>query len=299
MPGASDRGLVLLACAGLGALLLFQQFGGIGRSDLFGRALSNSLHVPLFATVALLVSFVLRGSAWPLRLTVCAMLAALTEALQMFSSRQASLLDFSLDLLGVLGVLLGLELSRRTPARAGLIWAGVLATLVLATVAAPARIWASYVERDRLFPVLFEPGSRLLRPLWSSNSASRIVRPGQDAGFTGDRVLEVEWAQVRFPAVTLSEPVADWSGYRVLRVEIQVHDDRPMPLTVAVSHQHMEGTSAFTRMRGGGAGRQVIEFPLVELLPTRPGVGIDRVILHTDAEAAGRRLSLGRIRLAR
>ncbi|MEQ8783532.1 MAG: hypothetical protein RIE06_28040 [Roseibium album] len=64
---AERRRGAILALGGILALLLVQQFGQLGRSDLLGRALTNSLHVPLFALIALLVA---RGLPRPLPLRV-------------------------------------------------------------------------------------------------------------------------------------------------------------------------------------------------------------------------------------
>lgn len=299
----TGRAGLILSAAGLVTLLAFQQFASIGGSDLLGRTLNNSLHIPLFALIALFVARMLRRPNPLLVLLICVALAGLSELAQVFTSRDASLSDFGLDLVGTVPVVIGLTLSRHGAGCASnapnpwLLWGAIAVLIVVLTAAAPARVLAAYISRDQAFPVLFDPAEWRQRPLWSSNSATRIVRGKNFPGFESARALEVTWAATRYPGITLTEVVPDWSGYEVLIVEVWVPADQSMPLTVALGYDGRPGTAAYLPVTAE-PGYQRLKYPLDKLLSGEGGAPrIDRVILHTAQRFAGRRVLVGQLRL--
>ncbi len=297
---------VALAVGGLVVLVAGQQFGSLGRADLFGQTLSNALHIPLFAAITLLLATIFpRRGAMTIGALGC-LLAALTELAQLFNSRHASVTDFGLDLLGVGPVVLGLALTRRLHASADgsrsarvLVWGAVaLVVAVLASVT-PGRVLLAYAHRDEAFPVLLEAGASALAPLVSSNSLTRpATAPAGWPGYAHGPVLEVLWAAERYPGITLDEVVPDWSGYSALAVDVFLPDDVPASLTAAVRYEGEHGTAAHLRLPVR-PGPQRLIYPLTALLEPRGGrlPRVRSLVLHTHRDAAGRRLLIGRVTL--
>ncbi len=297
---------VALALGGLVVLIAGQQFGTLGRADLFGQTLSNALHIPLFAVITALLAMVFPRSGAVTIGAVSTLLAVLTEVAQLFTSRHASVTDFGLDLLGVVPVVLGLIATRRLHATAGgapsarvLVWGAVALLVAVLASAAPGRVLLAYAHRDSAFPVLLEPSVWALAPLVSSNSATRATTaPAQWPGYAHGSVLEVQWAPARYPGVTLDEVVPDWSGFSALAVDVFLPDDAPASLTAAVRYHGEYGTAAHLRLPVR-PGAQRLVYPLTALLHPRDGdlPRVRSLILHTHRGAAGRRLLIGRVTL--
>ena len=285
-----------VAAAGVIALIGAQQLMTVGGSSLLAETVTNALHIPLFAAIAGLLAMLGLGG-WRLVGAVVA-LAAGTEGLQVLTARNASLLDLGLDLLGALPVIGALALNRRFRHGPRQQWA-VLWTaavlVVLMTVAPVARVLLAYHERDRLFPALLVPGAWQLAPLLSTGSRMRLV----EGAVTGHgAMLELVWADERYPGLTLHEVVPDWQGFETLAVDVHLAEGPPLPLTAAVGHRGTEGTAAFQR-RSVEPGARRVEYDLRRLLATPDGVPprITKLILHTKQGHAGRRLLIGTVRL--
>lgn len=290
----------------LAALVAAQQLSSIGGEDLLGRTLNNSLHIPLFAAVAWLLGRLL-PAAGPLTLLAAALgLGAATEAAQVLTARDASLMDLGLDLLGAAPVVAALAASRRL-ARQGaprrrvvLLWSATVMLVAAMTLAAPARVLLAYQARDQAFPVILDPAVTPGSPLFESNSQLRGV--AAPAGWAGDDgpVLAVTWADTRYPGITIAEVTGDWQEYQALVVEMLVPPGPPASLTVALGYRGRPGTSAYLR-RDAGPGFHRLVYPLADFAPAVVAgqARVDRLILHTGQEHAGRRVVLGRVRLER
>jgi hypothetical protein len=294
---------VAAASIGIAGLVLVQQLATVGGSGLLGETLTNASHVPLFAALTLLLIRALGYPSWPVLLLACVAVAAATEAMQMLTGRNASLFDLGLDLLGALPVIGAVAVTRRLrgprAARRAAVWAVTAVLVAIMTVAAPARVLLAYHERDRAFPALLIPSAWEIRPLLSSNSRMRIVPGGDDwSGHRGERVLEVVWAEERYPGIVLSEVVPRWDAFATLAVDVYLPPGTPMPLTAAVGHEGREGTAAHLR-RIVQPGPQRLLYDLETLLATADGAPprISKLVLHTNRGNAGRRLLIAAVRL--
>ncbi|MEQ8783531.1 MAG: hypothetical protein RIE06_28035 [Roseibium album] len=208
-------------------------------------------------------------------------------------------------MIGAGAVVIGLALSARLAQRGGtrrrvrLVWAGVACVVLLVTVAAPGRVLAAYLSRDRAFPVVFAPDAWLQTPLWSSNSQVRIRNRPTGLLFGSAKVLEVDWGQERYPGLTVTEVVPDWSGYAHLEVDVWLPPGPRMTLTAAVGHRGVEGTAAHQRLLVT-SGFHRLEFPVPSLLSSDHGLPeVTKLILHTDQRNAGRRVLIGTARLTK
>ena len=305
-PGAPSRPAgrlpAILGAGALTALVVVQQTLHLGGTSRLSLALNDAMHLPMFVAVTLLLAGLLGRRRLGLALGAAVVLAVATEAVQLLTPRDASLVDLGHDLLGILLAVLGLlgagPAARCAGGRAGpvLWWAGVgLVTLGLAG-ADPLRIHLAERARDRAFPVLLTPAAGMPGPLVATRSELGLVAapPGWPAG-AGAPAFEVVWAEETWPGVVMLEVVPDWSDYEALAVDVDVLDGRPITLTANVQYR-TEPRRATWLWRTLQPGPQTVRFPLADLVD--PDVGaIDRLIVHVTAQDAGRRTLLGAVRL--
>jgi hypothetical protein len=108
-----------------------------------------------------------------------------------------------------------------------------------------------------------------------------------------NQLLAVTWADERYPGLMLSEVVRDLSSWDELAVEVFLPVGPPFELTAALTFPGIPGTSAYLRQTVQ-PGQQTLRYSLRDLLPNR-SQQVSRVVLHTDREAAGRRVLFGTI----
>lgn len=220
----SNGSRITLRGVGMGALaalilLLLIPISPPDEQDVFGKAVWNLLHVPLFLAVTVLLR-VLQLSSYPRRgsLTVCALaaslLAGLTEIAQSLTGRTPSFEDLGADLCGILlacAFLLrgsGRVMTVRLPlflAAAGM----------LALAARPVAEEMSAVRAKRVvFPALIDPGRQ--DGLWQAQGATllRVV------GRADARGLEVRMAEGSYEGLRYAFPEGvSMVGYSGLRIE--------------------------------------------------------------------------------
>ncbi len=290
--------------AALVALVLVQQIFHLGGASRFAGALNDAMHLPMFVVVTVLLVFLLGRERLALALGAAVLVAAGTEAIQLVTPRDASLVDLRHDLVGVaiaaagllavapLGRLLGPRLGH------GLCWVLVAGLTVGLAACDPLRIRLAEEARDRAFPVLLTPAAGLPGPLVATRSDIRLVAAPADwpAG-DGAPAFEVVWAEEAWPGIVMLEVVPDWSGYDVLAVDIDVVDGRPITLT-ASPHYRTEPRRATWLWRTLEPGPQTVRYPLADLVDPRIG-DIDRLVIHVGPEDAGRRTLVGAVRLVR
>ncbi|NJN50453.1 MAG: hypothetical protein HC809_00305 [Gammaproteobacteria bacterium] len=215
----------IVAFVAVVGLVLVQQFAGIAGEGRVLAGLHNAAHGPWFATLTYFVHAVVRPRLTArMALAVTGLLAVLiavgTEALQHFTGGDAQWLDVGFDLLGSAAALTFIAGQR------------ALAALILTVSLAPAAVALTVqAHRNAQFPSLISFAAPWQGGLLETNSAIALVNtPAQWAGVE-DAVLMVTFADTTWPGVTLPEPVPDWSGYRVLEVELFA----PAPLALTVS----------------------------------------------------------------
>lgn len=291
----------------LGGLLALQQLFTVGGTSLLGGAVNNAAHVPLFAAVTLLVARLLRYPHPAMLLVVCLAIAVASEALQLLTGRHASLQDIGLDLLGILSVLGGLvvtgTLSHGASWRASgtRTWPVVALLLAVFTAMGPLRVLLAYNDRDRVFPSLFEPGAWRQAPLLVSGSRLRTVTaPERWNAYAGRPVLEVTWANERYPGIVLREVVPQWREFDVLAVDLFIPQGSPgqaggaLTLTASVRYA-TDPPAASWVWRNVEPGPQRVYFALDELLVE--SADIASLVLHADQADAGRTFYFGRVLL--
>lgn len=277
-------------------LLLFVHEADVLPGNLLGQTLQNSLHVPAYALLTLLlgVSFPQLG-VWRL-VSIGVAIGVAFEVLQAFTGRNADVLDATRDLVGALIAAFILRgpggWSLRTALGGGL--------LLLITFTQPAWIWLAYQHRDAQFPELLDPGDARQQPLLYSNSKVTVLDGSVDATAAAARrkSLNLCFADVEYPGLHLNEVVPDWQAYRSLILDFQVPGQRSVVLTAAVGHRDQVGTSAFVYEEfEPGAHHWVIPLDRLAYTPNGVPATIANLILHSDRAFAGECVIVDRVRL--
>jgi VanZ family protein len=229
----SHRLLILVALFVVVATLLFMRLPI--PPTYAGRTIENAGHLPVFALVTLGLLIVLRNDfkmegarLYALAGLLGAGLGFASEVIQRPLARDASWEDVFSDAVGAVTALALYALfDRRSQLRRGTRWLALVVAVacVLFYVTPLVRMSVAYVHRNGQFPVLadFRSGIELF---W-------IVGYGVNRSIERD-ALDIEFVSGRFPGVALHEPVADWTAYRTLLVDVENPDVMKLPLTVRV-----------------------------------------------------------------
>jgi VanZ family protein len=208
-------------------------------STLIWESAQSLSHALLFAALG---AFLLRSAQLGLLRTwlLLVMFGAVTEVLQHFTGRQASLIDFAYDLTGAsLAVCIQSFLATRSRS-AALISTG-LTLLALAPF-----LWsaAAYGERAQQFPVLFQFDSPLnVYFLERSGSRIRRVLPAR-CGPPHAHSLRVPISTAPFAGILLHEPITDWRAMDTLEIRLANPGPTDLVLTVRVHDRLHDWTYA-------------------------------------------------------
>ncbi len=229
----SHRLLILVALFVVVATLLFMRLPI--PPTYAGRAIENAGHLPVFALVTLGLLIVLRQDFKfeGLRLyafagLIGAGLGLASEIIQRPLARDASWEDVLSDVIGaVTAIALYALFDRRSRiARGTRLLAFAVALSCLVFYFAPlVRMTAAYLHRNSQFPVIADYRHRI-ELFWT-------VGYGTNRSIVRD-ALEVEFARGRFPGVSLHEPVADWTAFKTLVIDLENPDDARLQLAVRV-----------------------------------------------------------------
>ncbi|MFH1144635.1 MAG: hypothetical protein V1774_08845 [Candidatus Eisenbacteria bacterium] len=234
--------------------------------SMFWGVVFDAGHAPLFGVVALAFLQGLLLFPWtrslPRPWIYAAALAlaigsgGMAEFGQHFGPRDADPQDLARDALGAMSALLaayGID-RRATKTLRGLripraAFAGA-ALLVLVPVILPvARITYDLLQRDRAFPEICEFNSawegRFLHlshatlervpppPGWVREERDRDAQPaGSGPRGAGDLVAHLTFYAAAYPALLITEPHPDWSGYD--RLAFDVYSELPVPIRLAL-----------------------------------------------------------------
>lgn len=204
-----------------------------------GRTVENAGHAPLFFFLTLGVIFAMRNHprfpgvrVYALAGLIGAGAGFLSELIQKPLSRDASWEDVVADTIGVVCALALYALfDRRSKMRA---WhrLGALAVAVscIAIFITPiVRMARAYVHRNAQFPVLADFHSRIELYWTMSLGVNREIV---------DNALEVELVADEFPGVAFHEPVPDWRRFRILVIDVENPEGKPLNLGVRVHDRH-------------------------------------------------------------
>ncbi len=238
-------------------------------NNVAGRTVENAGHMPLFVLITLGCLAVLRrdfGLEGVRLYTFAGVIGIgagiLSEAIQRPLRRDASWDDVLADAMGVvcalaLFALFDRKAAMRRPVR---IAAFAVALACIVAYAAPLlRMTRAYLHRNGQFPVLADFRADI-EQFW-------VVGYGINRVKVGD-ALEVEFLADEFPGASLHEPVADWSKYQTLVIDVE--NPEPLDLRLAVrvhdDHHNKQFNDRFNRVFDLRAGeRREIRIPLDEI----------------------------------
>jgi len=200
-----------------------------------GRTIENAGHLPVFFLVTIGLLVVLRNDfkfegarLYALAGMIGAGLGFLSEVMQRPLARDASWEDVFSDCVGAACALAVYALFDRRSRLSRATWLVALVT-ALASVAfyvTPlVRMGVAYVHRNGQFPVLADFSSPV-EPFWTVGYGTNRSRKGD--------ALEVEFVGGPWPGVSLHEPIADWSRYRTLLIDVENPDSEKLDVTVRV-----------------------------------------------------------------
>ncbi len=272
---------------------LLQQFAQFPVHNAFTRSLSNFMHVPMFVVITTAVMWLRPQQPLWLTLLIVGGLALLSEALQLFSSRQASVADLLLDAVGIT-----IAVNLLKPARPR--WLAAILVTAVATLSLPSVFLAAYATQHLHFPTLFSADVRATRVLTSieagADASHSYTREHNWSAYAGQPVLAVTWGNTRWPGIHIAEPVSHWHSYQRLRVEVFNAESSAQPLTVGVRHRGFEGTARYFPMNMQ-PGHNRLQVELTRLANQRDGTpaAITHLMLYTTRPYAGQRILLGRV----
>ncbi len=282
-----------------------------GNSAWLRVALDGS-HVPIFAGVAILLAAVLRrrqvsardGRRYLLAFALAFGLGAVIEYVQSLTGRPASTFDMASNAAGAaIGIgLLELQESAagRRPltgrARRFLVCAAIVG-LVFAFWRPLEAAWA-YLDRARRFPVLaaFDEPRDLYFVTTQGLAADVVPLPARWAATQGERALRVRYAAGRPPAAQLTEPSADWNGFRTIALDVTNASDVELHLVLRIldaGHDWSHEDRLNHRLTIPAATRSTIRVPLeaVRAAPARRPMDLAHIanvmIFGTDPSAGG------------
>jgi hypothetical protein len=158
------------------------------------------------------------------------------------------------------------------------------------------RMGVAYAHRNGQFPVLADFRSPV-EPFWTVGYGTNRVRKGD--------ALEVEFVGGPWPGVSLHEPVADWSAYRTLLIDVENPDAEKLELTVRVHDRgHFQIYSdRFNRHFELAAGeRRMLRIDLEDVARAPKGRRMDmrqisNIALFRDTPGGARRMRIYTLRL--
>lgn len=300
----SHRLLLLVALFVIVATLLFMRLPV--PPTYAGRTIENAGHLPVFFLVTYGLLIVLRKDfkvegvrLYALAGLIGAGLGFLSEVIQQPLARDASWEDVFSDTVGTvcaLAVYALLDRRLRLPRTTWLVALVVALASVAFYVTPLVRMGVAYVHRNGQFPVLADFRSPV-EPFWTVGYGTNRARKGD--------ALEVEFVGGPWPGVSLHEPVADWSGYRTLLIDVENPDDEKLEITVRVHDRgHWQNYSdRFNRHYELAAGeRRTLKIDLEDVARAPKGRRMDmrqisNIALFRDTPAGARRMRIYTLRL--
>ncbi len=239
-------------------------------------------------------------------LIATAVLGTLSEAAQIFTSRDASWRDLVADCIGAisfLAIFLAVHPTHKFSRIQRTMLLGV-AVLLLGWVLAPLTITsAAFVERFSQFPTIVRFDSRFGRVLArAQNIEYQIISSHQ--GEPAHALITLR--DKPWPGVAFHDVWPDWSGFNTLIIELGVNGDSPLAINVRAHDELHKSSKKFTdrfnRSYTLDPGRQSLRIPLTDLVNAPHGRLMDltemsELIIFSDASNAGRSFKLYDIRL--
>lgn len=271
---ANQKFLGLVPYFIIAGLLLVLHLYHPPQRGLWAQTFFDSLHVPVFGLIALSLYAAIPNRPHNRRIILAfmatAVLGILSEAVQIFSARDASLDDLIADLFGAAGFLsvAAAVSGRYSGARGKRILASLLAIALLGWSMFPlAKVSAAYVERNSRVPLLvnFDSASGDLF-IYKQNIDFQVVQLPED----DHKVANITFGPGPWPGVTFHDLWPDWRDYSMLIVELSNAGSEPLEINLRVHDQaHLQHDQMhidrFNTSFTLNPGKHVLQIPLEKI----------------------------------
>lgn len=271
-------------------LLFAQQQLRLPAMGLFGNALNNTLHVPWFALVTLLL-WRLIGPKPTVVLAVAFVIAGLSELVQLTTERQPSWYDWFLDLVAASCTVGVLSVSGVGRAGHRLLIAGWLSLAVVAALAQPAWVASGRFYQASIWPALIDTSDPRGSIYAVPNTETELVNsdvPWQDGPA---RALRVQLTDRPWPGIHLKTLRRSWRDFDELVVDVFVEAPGIERFYIASRIVGSGGTAAWQEF-ALAAGPHRLVVPVGKLAPD--GIRVSDVLIYGHQDHAGGAFLLGR-----
>ncbi len=271
-------------------LLFAQQQFRLPAMGLFGNALNNTLHVPWFALVTLLL-WRLIGPKPALVLAVAFVIAGLSELVQMTTERQPSWYDWFLDLIAASCTVGALSVSGVGRLGHRLLIAGWLLLALGAALAQPLWVASGRFYQASIWPALVDTSDARGSIYAVPNTETSLINsetqwPGGPA-----RALRVQLTDRPWPGIHLKTLRRSWRDFDELVVDVFVEPPGIQRFFVASRVVGSGGTAAW-REFGLAPGPHRLVIPVHQLAPD--GIRVSDVLIYGHQDQVGGAFLLGR-----
>ena len=272
-------------------LLTAQQLLSVPGDSVIRLTLHNTLHVPWFFLITLLLHRLL--GSWRQAIPVALLIALGSEGVQLLTDREADLLDLTRNLLG--GVLAwcwhtGFSKNRAGNAAgesSGLERIARPLFVALLCLAAGPLLWnmTAWASLHHKFPELLNSESAFSIALVRTETTvdhNHRTRLG----------LQLTVDDKPWPGIHLTDPVGNWQGYTSLVCDCSVDPGPPLDVFVGLLLKPGDGLTNFA-IATVTENRRNVRWDIQDL--SHEGDQIHDVFVYTTGEYAGRKLNIHRI----
>lgn len=250
---AAGTAYYVAASLALAAMVVFVE---LPDSTRLLHVLHKTGHPLVFGAIALMALAVIRARPAALAtrwwmpylgaLAIAVLVGGMTEMAQQFTHRGSSYVDVISDTVGAIACLaihaaFAGGSAPRWPAwqKPGLLLIGLAAAIV--AMAPLTTCLAAYAWRDALFPDIVQAGNRL-DMYFISQDGHKVVRsslPSRWAHAPGEQALNVSIDSGQYPAMHMTEPYPQWTGYGSLGLDLTNPGKNELELVIRVhDRQH-------------------------------------------------------------
>lgn len=284
------------------ALLLFLELFEPWSTTLLWRQIFDFGHLPLFGVISILILGLVKlagGSRLSIpgrygaTLALTALVAALSEAVQIGGPRDADFYDFLRDVVGALSFLL-VHLSGDPVARQAVPaipanyrrWTLLVAAVLISAVSAfpLARVSVAWVNRDLMFPTLFSFEHWWEQPFVHADNATAtvVIQGSQGDSTTPNHALRVDFRAATYTGLILQDFYPDWRGYTQLSFRVHSRSAQTEQLRLRIDDTQAQNRreDRFERIIELPPGPTEITLPLAEIvhgLPSSRLLNLSRV----------------------
>lgn len=297
-------------------LMLLVSFVQLENNSLLFQEIQNAGHIPIFILLTLALFYFVRTGADStnvllqyrnvLIMGMC--LAVVTEYLQLLTGRFPDLHDMLRDFVGILMAVVMVSVFDAAFSDAwkqkypSMVLVYVLVLLLFFFSLSPLlKMAVSSYQRDRAMPLLLD-----LEAQWASSFVNykNTVHKGssplqQEAGLS-----EIHFLPARYPGVEFIEPVADWSGYEKLALDVDSRLPEPVKLILRIHdqqhNQYFDDRFTVGLVVKPGSNHYAIALSEVRQAPAARDMDMKKitgVVIHMANVREAMTLHIGKLRL--